>query len=219
MPHTISIAIADDHMLFRKGVVEIVSGFEGMRIVAEAGDGHELIALLTDRKDPPDLCLLDIRMPRMNGYDVLPVLKQNWPSIRVLVVSMYDHDYSVLSMLRMGASGFINKDISPEELEHAIRTAHQTGYYHSDIQPDMMAGIIYQHKKNKAHLSKRELEFLHYCCSEMNYETIAQKLNISVRTVDGYRESLFRKLNIHTRAGLVVFAMQSGLLSDSVSTH
>lgn len=214
MSNNICIAVADDHMLFRKGVIELVSGFEGMEVVTEACDGQELIENIQKGDIMPDVCLLDIRMPRLNGYEALPMLRSKWKDMRILVLSMHDHDYSVISMLRMGAAGFINKDVSPDILQHAITTAYQTGYYHSDIEPRMFASLAYQGKKDVVQLSRRELTFLNYCCSDMTYEEIARKLDISVRTVDGYRENLFRKFNIHSRAGLVVFAMQSGLIRD-----
>ena len=118
----IKIAIADDHGLFRKGLSEIVAGFDNMSIVFEAGNGSELLEQLKKTAQPPDICILDINMPVMNGYETAAALKKEWPKIKVLALSMYDTEFNIIKMLKAGARGYVLKDAEPKELQKALNT-------------------------------------------------------------------------------------------------
>lgn len=209
----IHIALADDHAMLRKGVAEMLSKFDNMKVVAEAGNGKELLAQL-ERIDPiPDVCIIDINMPEMNGYDTASAIKRNYPKMRILALSMYDTELNIIKMLRNGANGYLLKDADPEELRHAINAVYTNGFYYSDIVTGRMLNILHDPDgKTNVDLNAKELQFLKYCSTELTYKEIADEMNLSARTIDGYRETLFRKLNITTRTGLAMYAIKAGLV-------
>jgi two-component system invasion response regulator UvrY len=218
MPDKIRLAVADDHMLFRKGLIELLTGFEDLQVIIEAADGRELIDKIAAAEVLPDICLLDLKMPRMNGYEALPLLRTRW-NMKVLVLSMYDHDFSVLAMIHNGAAGFINKDTSPDALYDAILSIHKTGTCKLPYDLRDKADLYRGKKEAVVSLTPREIEFLSYCCTELTYSEIAVKMSLSVRTIEGFRETLFEKLGIHNRPGLVTFALDCGLVPHDAANR
>ncbi|MGB4772808.1 MAG: response regulator transcription factor [Chitinophagaceae bacterium] len=204
------IALVDDHILMRRGLAELVTSFKH-EVIIEADNGQDLINKL-NTKNFPDLVMLDINMPIMDGYALASWLKENHPTLKILILSMFDDDISVIRMLRLGAKGFVLKDCEPSDLRKAIEGLLLKGYYHSEI----VSNILLQNISDKNHgtiwaLSDKELQFLELACSEMTYKQIAIKMHVSTRTVDDYRDELYRKLNIRSRVGLVIFAVRQGL--------
>lgn len=213
MSEKIRLALADDHNLFRKGVEELIEDFDNMEIVASVANGKELINKLTAAKVLPDVCLLDINMPEMNGFETAKRIKELWPDIKILAVSVYDSEFNVLGMLRAGAGGYILKDTQPQVLRVAIESLYKNGFYHSEL---VTGKILHQFmtkpkEQSSVELSENELQFLKYCCSELTYKEIADLMKISHRTIDGYRDQLFLKLNIKSRTGLVLYALKTGI--------
>ncbi|MBE2288183.1 MAG: response regulator transcription factor [Chitinophagaceae bacterium] len=213
MSEKIRLALADDHNLFRKGVEELIEDFDNMEIVASVANGKELIDKLTAAKVLPDVCLLDINMPEMNGFETAKKIKELWPDIKILAVSVYDSEFNVLGMLRAGAGGYILKDTQPQVLRVAIESMHKNGFYHSEL---VTGKILHQFmtkpkEQSSVELSENELLFLKHCCSELTYKEIADLMKISHRTIDGYRDQLFLKLNIKSRTGLVLYALKTGI--------
>ncbi len=213
MSEKIRLALADDHNLFRKGVEELIEDFENMDIVASVANGKELIDKLTSAKVLPDVCLLDINMPEMNGFETAKKIKELWPDIKILAVSVYDSEFNVLGMLRAGAGGYILKDTQPQVLRVAIESLYKNGFYHSEL---VTGKILHQFmtkpkEQSSVELSDNELQFLKHCCSELTYKEIADLMKISHRTIDGYRDQLFLKLNIKSRTGLVLYALKTGI--------
>ncbi len=213
MSEKIRLALADDHNLFRKGVEELIEDFDNMEIVASVANGKELIDKLTAAKVLPDVCLLDINMPEMNGFETAKKIKELWPDIKILAVSVYDSEFNVLGMLRAGAGGYILKDTQPQVLRVAIESLHKNGFYHSEL---VTGKILHQFmtkpkEQSSVELSENELQFLKHCCSELTYKEIADLMKISHRTIDGYRDQLFLKLNIKSRTGLVLYALRTGI--------
>src|ERR1043165_153972 len=129
----IKIALADDHAILRKGVASIISNFKNMTVVMEAGNGKELVEQLITAKKLPDVCILDINMPLMNGYETAREMKKKWPAIKILALSMYDTEVNIIKMLSNGANGYILKDTEPEKLEIAINEVIQSGFYHTEL--------------------------------------------------------------------------------------
>ena len=206
----IKIALADDHAILRKGVAEILSKFEGFSVIMEAGNGRELIFKMKAANTLPDVCIVDINMPEMNGYDTATELKKNWPDIKILALSMYDTELNIIKMLRHGANGYVLKDSDPEDLRVAIQRVIKDGYYHSELVTGRMLGILRDPgNKMENELNERELTFLSFCCTELTYKEIADQMFLSPRTIDGYRENLFKKLNITTRTGLAMYAIKA----------
>lgn len=213
MSEKIRLALADDHNLFRKGVEELIEDFDNMEVVASVANGRELINRLSAAKVLPDVCLLDINMPEMNGFETAKKIKELWPDIKILAVSVYDSEFNVLGMLRAGAGGYILKDTQPQVLRVAIESLYKNGFYHSEL---VTGKILHQFmtkpkEQSSVELSENEQLFLKHCCSELTYKEIADLMKISHRTIDGYRDQLFLKLNIKSRTGLVLYALKTGI--------
>ncbi|MGN6568888.1 MAG: response regulator [Flavipsychrobacter sp.] len=210
-PKPITVALADDHDLFREGLCSLINSFQNCKVVIEAKNGAALIASLTAAHPLPDICIVDINMPELNGFETLSAIKKKWPNQKVLILSMINEEYTILKMLKSGANGYLLKAGDYPQLKQAIDEIHQHGIYYSNS--------IIESKINKLdeielpELSKRELEFLAYCMSDMQYSEIAERLHISTRTVEGIKERLSQKLNINSRLGLVVFAIKTGLIN------
>jgi DNA-binding NarL/FixJ family response regulator len=212
----IVVAIADDHMLFRIGLGEILSSFDEIDLKYSVSNGKELVDKIYKDKKPPHVCILDINMPVMDGYTTAKRLKEINPRIKIIALSMYDNDDNVIKMMRNGATGYMLKDTPPDELREAIRSMHKLGYYHSELITNDLLKAAKQpvtEKDELAELSGKELKFLKLCCSELTYKDIAEQMGVSPRTVDGYRDSLFDKLNIRTRTGLALYAVRTGLVA------
>lgn len=213
-----SIALVDDHVLLRKGLGEIIRGFESYSIAFEANNGQDFINKLNP-KELPDIVLLDINMPEMDGYQTAMWIKNNYPEIKVLVLSLYDSETAIVRMFRAGARGFIVKDCEPAELKTAISQIVAKGFYYSEMVTGSLIHSINKLDENKDHvkemvsLNEREIEFLKYVCTELTYKEIADKMCLSPRTIDGYRDTLFQKLGVKTRVGLVLYAIKTGIVT------
>jgi DNA-binding NarL/FixJ family response regulator len=178
-------------------------------------NGQELIKKLEAGAEP-DLVLMDINMPVMDGYEATKWIKNNRPLIKVLALSMYDEENAIMKMLRSGARGYILKDSEPSELRLALDAVVQKGYYYSELVTGKLIHSINHTEDetngNTVKLNDRELEFLKLACSELTYKEIAAEMHLSPRTIDGYRDALFEKLEIKTRTGLAIYAIKNGIV-------
>lgn len=213
MSEKIKLALADDHNLFRKGVEELIEDFDNMEVLYSVSNGRELLAKMEGSKKLPDVCLLDINMPELNGFETAKKVKEKWPDVKILAVSVYDSEFNILGMLRAGAGGYILKDSEPHVLRTAIESLYKNGFYHSEL---VTGKILHQlisrpNEVTSATLSENEVQFLKLCCTEMTYKEIADVMGISHRTIDGYRDQLFQKLEIKSRTGLVMYALKTGI--------
>jgi DNA-binding NarL/FixJ family response regulator len=202
----ILIAIVDDHTLFRDGVASLMGEFEELKVVFEAENGEQMQHKLA--KHPlPQVILMDINMPVMDGYLATKWVKENYPQIRVLALSMFEDDKAVIRMIKSGAGGYVLKESKPRELLEAIKTINEKGVFINE----MVSGKLIRKMtdNDSPDFSRKEFEFLRLCCSELTYKEIAEQMFVSPRTVDNYRESLFLKLNLKTRTGLVLYAIQN----------
>lgn len=202
----ISIAIVDDHALFRSGLSSLLGKFDELAVLFEAANGLDLQHLLK-KQALPDVILMDINMPQMDGYQTTGWLKKNHPGIHVLALSMYDDDAAVIKMIRFGACGYVLKQSKPKELLEAIKIVHQKGVFINELVSGKLIRSV-SSDNNIPRFTDRELDFLKLSCSELTYKEIAQQMCVSPRTVDNYRESLFHKLNLKSRTGLVLYAIQ-----------
>ena len=210
------IALVDDHALLRNGLASLIESFEGYTVLFQADNGKEFIQ--KKKKNPvPDIILLDITMPEMNGFETAAWIKQNAPSIKILILSMMDNDEVVISMLKAGARGYILKDSKPTVFKQALDNIRDTGFFMNELVTNKMLNYVtHEGSKGKemsviALLTEKELSFLKYVCSEMTYKDIAAEMQVSPRTVEGYRDDLLKKLNLQSRVGLVMFAIKNGL--------
>lgn len=210
----IRVALADDHTMFRKGIVELLRSSGQFEIVAEAGDGEELINKISKLKDPPEVCLLDVNMPVMDGYKTLAKLKADYPLMKFLTLSMYDHEFAIIKMLRTGANGYLLKEDDPEELKRAIEYVAENDFYHSALTNEHLRAMRKGGEDYKPIvLNANEQTFLELCCSDLVYKEIAAQMGLSVRTVEGYRDDLFSKLGVNNRTGLVIYALRHGMVN------
>ena len=212
-----NIVLTDDHVLLRNGLAELVKS-QGHIVLFEADNGKDFISKL-NANTLPDIVLLDINMPEMDGYETAQWIKTNHPDIKVLALSMYDNETSIIRMLKCGARGYILKDSEPAELKAAIRDLMEKGFYYSELVSGKLMHAINKMDddgdglKSLVPLSDREADFLKYTCTELTYKEIADKMFVSPRTIDGYRDALFEKLKVKTRVGLVMYAIKNGIVN------
>jgi DNA-binding NarL/FixJ family response regulator len=211
---TIRVALADDHTMFRKGMVELLRSAGKFDIVAEAGNGQELVDKIGQLEEPPQVCLLDVNMPVMDGYKTLALLRMKYRDMKFLTLSMYDHEFAIIKMLRQGANGYLLKEDDPEVLKSAIEYVVEHDFYHSELTSQHLNKAEEEAATHKQIiLTPNEKTFLELCCTEMIYKEIANHMGLSVRTVEGYRDDLFDKLGVNTRTGLVIYALKHGLVN------
>jgi two-component system invasion response regulator UvrY len=214
--NTRKVALVDDHVLLRNGLASLVADL-GYSVAYECDNGKQLVAKITG--DPElDLVLMDINMPQMDGFETTLWLRNNYPLINVIALSMFDDELSIIRMLKNGARGYILKDIHPLELKTAIESVLTKGFYYSDMVSGRLLHAIGDKPDSSEvnlvlSLKKRDIEFLKLACSEMTYKEIADKMNVSPRTVDGYREELFQRLGVKSRVGLVLFVVKSRIVN------
>lgn len=212
----IKVALADDHVLLRNGLAGLVTKL-GYTVLFECNNGKDLVSKL-NKDDLPDIILMDINMPEMDGYDATLWMKNNYPLTHVLALSMYDDESAIIRMLRNGAKGYIMKDADPMELKKAIDDVITKGVHYSELVTGRLLHSIYQvdeptnGTKQMLNLNEREIEFLKLASTEMTYKEIADNMHLSPRTIDGYRDALFEKLNIRNRVGLVLFAIKHSIV-------
>jgi two-component system invasion response regulator UvrY len=206
-----NIALVDDHILLRKGLAALVNSFEGFNASMEAGNGRELISRLPVMV-PPDIVLLDISMPVMDGLETARWLKHHYPAIKVMALSMISNEPLIIRMLKNGIRGFMLKDCEPRELQRALLEVAANGYYYNDLLTARMRSRTEKDRKEKPMINEKELVFLQAICSEKTYKQIAQEMQVSERTVDGYRDALFQKLDLNTRVGLALYAIKQGIV-------
>jgi DNA-binding NarL/FixJ family response regulator len=211
-----NIALADDHVLLRNGLANLIRNF-GHEVLFEANNGEDMIKYIQEGKKP-DLILMDINMPVKDGYETAAWLKNNYPGIKVLALSMLDDENAIIRMIKNGAKGYVLKESEPAELRDAINAVLQKGFYYSEMVTGRLVHSISgvddesQNSQQVMQLTDREIEFLKLACTEMTYKEIAAKMYLSPRTIDGYRDALFLKLDIKTRTGLVIYAIKNGIV-------
>ncbi len=210
MEEPIRIALVDDHRLFRSGIASLIDDFDSYTIIFEAGDGEEMIQKINP-KLKPHIILLDINMPRMNGIITARWLRDNHPDINIIVLSMFEDAEKVLTMVRMGVKGYLLKDAEPNEFEDALHKVSQNEVYYPEFVTRHLVDSI-NTDFNLAKLNGREVEFLKLAATELTYKEIADHMCVSSRTVDGYRDQLFEKLQIKSRIGLVLYAIKHKLI-------
>lgn len=208
-----TIALVDDHILLRSGLASVIGSFEGFQIIFEADNGKSFIEKLASNPDP-DIVLLDITMPVMNGFETAEWIKKNRPEIKVIVLSMVDDDSSIIRMIRSGARGYILKDSKPSLLKAALHEVLVKGFYFNELVSGKMIYMVQNGngKPPEEDLTEKEIEFLKLCCTEKPYKEIAAEMNITPRAVESLRSHLFEKLNTFSRVGLVMYTLKHGII-------
>jgi len=211
------IAIVDDHTMFRKGLTSLINLFPGYKVLFDAANGQDFIKQLQPRS-LPDILLLDIAMPEMDGYATANWVRANYPEIKILALSTMDAETAIIKMIKNGAKGYVLKDAEPAELKQAFDNVLSLGYYYNDyVSRKILQSVNQLTEENDklstfARLTEKEMAFIKLACSEKTYSEIAKEMFLSERTIDGYRDALFKKLNVTTRVGLVMYAIKNGLV-------
>lgn len=212
----IQVAIADDHKLFREGIRFLIDQMDGVSMFYETADGKELIARL--KAEAPDVLLLDLDMPEVDGIEALKEIRSQYPSMGIIILTMHSDSKMIAYLMELGANAYLMKDASPEELERAIRSVNEEGFYFNKAVSEAMLGglknqsLIKPTLKNDLSLTNREVEVLQLICQEYTAKEIAEKLFISPRTAEGHRRSLIEKLGVKNTAGLIVKAIKEGVI-------
>jgi len=204
-----TIIIVDDHVLFAKSLLGLVNSFQGFTVMEVLKNGQELIDYLQTNNVKPDIILLDLKMPVLNGIETMTWLRKHLPEQKALALSMEDDENFILKMIRLGCRGYLLKDIEPKEFLKALNAVVESGYYFNSEVSEALNSNNNIDEKEFVPLTKREMEFLQYACSEMTYKEVADKMNLSPKTIDGYRENLFSKLQVKSRVGMVIFAIKN----------
>ena len=205
------IAIAEDHILLRNLVSSFIESNSNYKVVIQASDGLDLIEQIEKCSIKPDMCLVDIRMPKLDGFETTKIIKQKWSGIRILVLTCFDKQYSFARALANGANGYITKVSMDSELMIAIDSVFNNGLY----VPRQFSRILekmFSDKRNEFIFSHKEIEFIKLCCSEMTYTEIAQKMFLSQSALEYYRKKVFVKLDIKSRGGIIEFALKNGFM-------
>ncbi len=212
------LALVDDHTLFRKGLISLIKMVcNDCEIVFEADNGNDL-QLKLNKQTIPDIILMDVNMPFMDGFATVEWLNKNYPQIKVLVVSMITKEDSIVRMLKLGVKGYLCKDVEPNELGDALNAIMDKGFYYTDfITGKLVHSLQKIDTQNEKHsgirlMNDREKDFLKLACSELTYNQIAAQMYLSPKTIDGYRDALFDKLQVKSRVGMALYAVKYGLV-------
>lgn len=215
----LNIIVTDDHKLFRKGICALLSDFDFVNEIDEAGNGEELIDLIKSKAEAPDLVLLDVNMPVMDGIEATKYLKSHYTDLRIIIISMEEDVQLVSHLVEEGVDGYLLKNADPDELEMALRMVMKNEFYFSS---NLTGAFLRSSKSKKASqstnhqtklFSERELQVLELICKELTATEIADKLSLSARTIEGYKRNLLTKSEKRNVAGLVIYAIKNNLVS------
>lgn len=214
---TYKVILADDHVLLRDALAALIDSFEECKIIAVASNGKELVRLI-EAGQLPHIVVLDLNMPEMDGYETAQWLQDKHPHIKILILTMYDSEIALIRLLQVGVRGFLKKDIHPYELKTALLSVADDGYYYAHNTTGKLASLFQKNQQNKsslekAMLTKLDIDFLKMASTDMTYKEIAQAMNITPRAIDGYRDSLFEKLDVKSRVGLAIYAVKNGIVT------
>ena len=212
----IRVALADDHVLLRSALATLIDSFGDCKVIHQSNNGKEFIDFLKNGS-VPDVAILDLNMPALDGYEAARFTQKNFPDVLVLMLTMYDSELSLIRLLQAGVKGFLKKDIHPSELKFAIHSVVKSGYYYSNHTTDKLANLFRSsgEKRNAVQnsmLSEQELQFLKLTCSDLTYKEIAQKMSLNPRSVDNLRDQLFIRLDVKSSVGLAMLAIKNGIV-------
>ena len=206
----ILIALVDDHQLLRESVIPRIEDEGDISVVIQAGNGKELIAAIGKKKVVPQVCLLDIMMPEMDGFATVAYIKKNWPDMKILILTSYMRDAYILQMIYAGVNGYLTKNSHPKTVKEAIRHVVEFDIYCNELFCLKDIKAVREGKMELPRLSGKEIQLLKYCIEDLTYLEIARSMNTSQKSVEGYRNKLFQKLNVKSRTGLAMYAVRYG---------
>jgi two-component system invasion response regulator UvrY len=215
-PLKTKVILADDHVLLRDALANLIHSFDDFQVISTVNHGHELIRVLGEGLKP-DIILLDLNMPVLDGFETAKWIHEHYPDIQILILTMYDSEIALIRLLQAGVKGFLKKDTHPNELRAALKSVANNGFYYSHDTTGKLAGLFQRSQGNqqvldKAMLSENEMEFLRHASTDMTYKEIASRMNLSPRAIDSYRDALFDKLDVKSRVGLAIYAVKNGIV-------
>lgn len=215
--NSIKVALADDHILLRNALAALIDNFEECKVINQSGNGKEMINAIANGI-VPDVIILDLNMPEMDGFETAEWLHKNFPEIHILMLTMYDSELSLIRLLQTGVKGFLKKDIHPSELKFAILSVMQSGFYYSNHTTGKLANLFRNNKEGSMNLqhfmlTEQEIGFLKLACSDLTYKEIAKKMGLNPRSIDTLRDHLFIKLDVKSRVGLAIVAIRNGVVT------
>jgi DNA-binding NarL/FixJ family response regulator len=218
MAHLIKVAIADDHKIFRSGVINTLIPYENINVVFEAEDGEHLLQLL--EQQTPDVILMDLKMPNLDGIAATIKVKEKYPDIKIIILTMYEDDNFIVHLVENGANAYLLKNAEPEEIYEAICTTHDKGFYFNEnVNLALLKKVLHKNKQqlkpnltNQIQLNEREVEVLRMICNERTTQEISEEIYLSPRTVEGIRQKLLEKINVKNSVGLVLYAFRNGII-------
>ena len=208
------ISLADDHQLLRNALASLIDSFGDCKVIHQVNNGEELVAQLKI-SPPPDIAILDLNMPKMDGYETACWLKEHYPQVQVLMLTMYNAEATMIRLLQAGVKGFLKKDVHPSELRFAIQSVIQQGYYYSHNTTGKLVNLFRNNSDasiQKNMLNDQEIEFLKMAATDLTYKEIAVEMDLNPRSVDNLRDHLFEKLDVKSRVGLAMYAIRQGLV-------
>lgn len=214
---TYQVILADDHVLLRDALANLIGSFSEFQVIGTAQHGLDLIAQIK-RGPIPQLVVLDLNMPEMDGYQTAAWLHENYPQIRLLILTMYDSEIALIRLLQMGVKGFLKKDINPNELRAAMLAILNDGFYYAHDTTGKLAALFRKRQGenrsvDKAMLTPIEIEFLRLASTELTYKEIADCMKLTPRTIDNFRDALFEKLDVKSRVGLAIYSVKNGIVN------
>lgn len=209
----IKIGLVDDHQLFLKLLSLLFSNLNGFSVVVEANHGQELQEKIEAGSPLPDIMLIDVNMPVMDGLQTAKWLHATHPSVRMVALSMNGLDQTIIDMLKAGCCSYLLKNIHPAQLEKAIHEIYINNYFNSCINKTSLSDLILHNQVSTTiQIGEKEREFLRHATSDLTYKEIAERMDMSHRTIDGYRESLFEKFHVQSRTGMILEAIKRGFV-------
>lgn len=222
-----NLAVVDDHNLFRKGLIKLINladHEDKYHILFEAESGEDLISKL-DKKQLPDVVLLDIGMHNMDGYETASWMKKYYPAIPILIITTFETEEAIFRMLQLGVKGFLSKDIEVEDIHRALEAICNKGLYFSEAVSGVMTLIMNGNDRSTTSkkdlrsslaanpsLTETERDFLSLVCTDLTYQQIADQMNLSPKTIDGYRDNLFKRFNVKSRTALAIYGIKQGFV-------
>lgn len=214
---TVKVALVDDHALLRNALANLVDGFGECKVIHQSGNGKEIISAI-DAGVIPDVVILDLNMPSMDGFETAEWLQKNQPGIHVLMLTMYDSELSLIRLLQTGVKGFLKKDIHPSELKFAIQSVVKTGFYYSNHTTGRLVNLFRNNndtnnRLQRSMLAQQEISFLKLVCTDLTYKEIARQMGLNPRAIDSLRDQLFIKLDVKSRVGLAIVSIRHGIVT------
>ena len=213
----IQLAIADDYKIYREGLKKCIANDTSLEVIFEADNGEDLIAGF--EKQLPDVVIMDLKMPIMDGMEATQIIRKKFPGVKVLVVTMYEDDKFIIHLMEIGANGYLLKNAEPDEIRKSIYAVYENGYYFNDlVNKALLKKLVIKNNikpsfNQNVEFSEREHEVLKLICEEKTAAEIAKEIFLSPRSVEGIRQRLIEKVGVRNTAGLVMFAIKNGIVT------